>query len=109
MIGNRLKDYFGEGSEESSCEEDYFVVGGEAGYFYVSRETAERVSQELARRRPPRWIVFQDLAGSEVRVRRDKVDAVYESTSEQRARGRAFNRARRLEDKKDRRPWEDDD
>lgn len=106
---NRLQDYFGEEPEERPPDEEFYIVGGEAGYFYVSRETAERIARALERRRPPRWIVFQDLSGSEVRVRPGKLDAVYESTAEQRARERAFNRARKLEEKRDRRLWEDDE
>lgn len=108
MVSNRLKDYFGEEPEERPPEEDFFVVGSEAGYFYVTRETAGCIFKQLARRPPPRWIVFRDLAGSQVRVRRDKLEAVYECTAEQRARERAFRRARKLEEKQDRRPWEDD-
>lgn len=63
----------------------------------------------LARRRPPRWIIFRDLAGSEIRVRPRKLVGVYESTAEQRARERAFMRARHLEARRDDRLCDDDE
>jgi hypothetical protein len=109
MVINRLKDYFGEEPEERPPEEEFYIVAGDAGYFYVTRDTAQRIAQELARHRPPRWIVFRDLAGSEIRVRPRKLDVVCESTAEQRARDRAFNRARKAEDQQDRRLFDEDE
>lgn len=109
MVINRLKDYFIDEPEERPPEEEFYIVAGEAGYFFVASDTAQRIARELAQRRPPRWIVFRDLAGSEIRVRPSKLDVVYESTAEQRARERAFNRARKQEEQRDRRLWEDDD
>lgn len=108
MVINRLKDYFGPEPEERPPCEEYYIVGGEAGYFYVTRETALGIARLLERRRPPLWIVFRDLTGSEVRVRQCKLDAVYESTAEQRARERAFIRARKMEAQGDQRPWDDE-
>lgn len=109
MVINRLKDYFGEEPEERPPAEEYYIVVSDVGYFFVTRETAQRIAQELARRRPPRWITFEDIVGSEIRVRPSKLDAVFESTAEQRARERAFNRARKQEEQRDRRLWEDED
>ncbi|MGD8868327.1 MAG: hypothetical protein PVI01_11870 [Gemmatimonadales bacterium] len=109
MVINRLKDYFGPEPEERPPDQEYYIVGGVAGYFYVTRETARSIARQLERRRPPRWIVFRDLTGSEVRVRPCKLDAVYESTAEQRARERAFIRARKMEAEGDQRPWEEDE
>jgi hypothetical protein len=108
MVINRLKDYFAE-PEERPPEEDFYIVSGDAGYFVVARETAQRIAQELASRRPPRWIVFRDISGSEIRVRPCKLDVVCESTAEQRARDRAFGRARKAEDERDRRLWDEDE
>jgi hypothetical protein len=56
----------------------------------------------------PRWLTFTDLWGARCRIRRLDVDKITESTPAVRAAGRAFRRARKLEDKADRRPWEDD-
>jgi hypothetical protein len=108
MVINRLKDYFAE-PEGRPPEEEFYIVSGDAGYFFVARETAQRIAQDLARRRPPRWIVFRDLAGSEIRVRPRKIDVVCESTAEQRAHDRAFNRARKAEDERDRRLWDEEE
>ena len=109
MVINRLKDYFGPEPEERPPDEEYYIVGGEAGYFCVARETAQRIARLLEHHRPPCWIVFRDLSGSEVRVRTCKLDTVCESTAEQRARDRAFIRARKMEAQQDRRPWEEDE
>lgn len=109
MVINRLQDYFGPEPLGRLPDEDYYIVGGETGYFYVTRQTALRIARQLARRWPPRWITFRDLSGSEIRVRPRKLDGVYESTAEQRARDRAFIRARRLEARQDCRPWEEDE
>jgi len=109
MVINRLKGYFDEEPEERQLDEEFYIVAGDECYFFVSRDTAQRIARELARRRPPRWIVFRDLTGSEIRVRPSKLDVVCESTAEQRARERAFGRARTEEARRDRPLWEDED
>lgn len=105
---NRLKEYLEE-PEEERLFGDFWVVYGESGMFYVSAETAWEVARRLERWWPPRWITFVDLAGSRVRLRDRDVQAIYESTELHRTRERSFHRARRLEEKADRRPWEEDD
>ena len=109
MVINRLKDYFIDGPNERPPPEEYYIVVNDVAYFFVSRETAQRIAQQLARRWPPRWIVFRDLAGSEIRVRPSTLDVVCESTAEQRSRDRAFNRARKAEDQQDQRLWDEDE
>jgi hypothetical protein len=105
---NRLKE-LREEPEEERGQGDFWVVYGEAGMFYVSAETAREVARRLERWWVPRWVTFVDIAGSRVRIRGRDVQAVYESTELQRTRERSFHRARRLEEKADHRPWEDDD
>jgi hypothetical protein len=105
---NRLEQLFEEPAGESPGG-DYFVVSGEFGFFFVDAGTAARVERELDRRKRPRWLVVTDLTGSRVRVRTRDVRSVCESTAAQRARDRALHRARRLEEKADRRPWEEED
>jgi hypothetical protein len=39
----------------------------------------------------------------------EQITRISESTADQRTADREFDRARRLEEKQDRRPWEDDD
>ena len=51
----------------------------------------------------------RDLVGARHRVLAAHVYRISESTAALRAACRAFHRARRLEAKADRRPWEDDD
>lgn len=105
---NRLKEYHEE-PEERPPEDDFYVVAYEYDEFYVTREVANRVLRELEARKPPRWIRFTDIYGSVVSVRSQRIDHVREWTVAQRASARAFRRARRQEEKADRRPWEDDD
>lgn len=105
---NRLKEYYEE-PEERPPEEDFYVIAYEYDEFYVTRDVAARVLSELGARRPPRWIRFTDVHGSEVSVRSQKIDHVREWTVAQRDSARAFRRARRQEEKADRRPWEDED
>ena len=105
---NRLKEYFGEPPEPES-QDDYHELHVYGDVFAVSAETAREAERALAHRPPPKWFVFQDLTGAWHRRRTDSIAGISESKAEQRAKGREFNRARRLEEKKDRRPWEDDD
>jgi hypothetical protein len=105
---NRLKDYFDQ-PDERPPEEDYFVVAHDCAFFYVTREVAERILVDLQADVPPRWLRFTDVSGSSVCVRTRLIDYVRECTQAQRAAQREFRRARRLEEKADRRPWEEDD
>ncbi|HEV2150439.1 MAG TPA: hypothetical protein VGR37_23770 [Longimicrobiaceae bacterium] len=105
---NRLKEYHGE-PEERAPEDDYFEITSEAELFYVSQETARRIVHQLRRFWVPRWIRFTDLCGSEVEVRSRLIESVHESTTTQRQARRDFHRARKLERKADRRPWDDDE
>ena len=105
---NRLKAYLDE-EEAPMPEGDYWVIETRSEYWVVSADTARAVERVVTRLWHPRWIAFVDLSGGYRRVRTDLVEAVFESTTEQRATRRAFDRDRRLEEKADRRPWEDYD
>ncbi len=108
MVINRLQGYFGQPPEERRPTEEFYIVAGGAGCFFVTRETAQEIVRQLGRRRPPRFITFRDLTGSEVRLRPGKIDVVCESTAEQRARGREFNQALGGEEGEEDRPaWDD--
>ena len=104
---NRLKQYL-EDEEPLMPEGDYWVVETRSEYWVVSADAARAVERAVTRLWRPRWIGFVDLTGGHRRVRTDLVECVFESTTAQRAYRRAFDRARRLEDKADRRPWEED-
>jgi hypothetical protein len=105
---NRLRDQFEEPPEDTP-DGDYFVLYGEFGRFIVPRDTGIALLTCLDERPAPTWLAFTDLFGSYVRVRTRHVHALFECTGGQRAAERSFDRARRLEEKADRRPWEDDD
>ena len=105
---NRLKDFFGD-PKGPEGEGDYFEIQSHYDCFAVSHATAMEVERRLDQLPPPRWIAFRDLAGARHRVPAAQINRISESTAAQREAVREFERARRLEEKKDRRPWEDDD
>lgn len=107
MVINRLQEFFGQPPGERPPAGEFYIVAGQAGCFFVSPETAQDVMRQLGRRRPPRFITFRDLAGSEVRLRSGLINVVFESTADQRARQREFNRALGEEDEEDRSDWDD--
>ena len=105
---NRLEEYF-QDPQEPDRVDDFFEINCYCGNFVVTGETALEVERCLDQRPPPRWIAFRDLDGSRQRVLTRLIYRISENTAVQRAANRAFCRARRLEEKKDRRPWEGDD
>jgi hypothetical protein len=104
---NRLKDFF-ERPPEPERSDDFFEIETHYDTFAVSRETASAIERELDASPTPRWIVFRSLSAARHRILAAHVYCVSESTAAQRATSREFRRARRLEEKADRRPWEDD-
>ena len=100
---NRLKEHLEE-PEERPPESDYFIVSCRFEDFYVDRATAERILRRLNMPLPPRWVRFTDIYGASVSVRARLIDSVRECTETQRTAERQFQRARRLEEKADRRP-----
>ena len=105
---NRLKTLLGE-PDEPDRPDDFYEIESRFEVYAVSRHTAEDVARRLDEHPPPRWIAFRDLTGAGHRILASKIARISESTTAQRAARREFRRARRLEDKSDRRPWEDDD
>ena len=102
---NRVVDYF-DPFPEPEVEEDYFVIECRGDIFFVALETIEEVVRQLDQ--GVRWLTFRDLSLRWNRILASEVYLLYESTAAQRAASRAFWRARKLEEKADRRPWEDD-
>ena len=101
---NRVAEFFEEVPERDYG--DFFVVAGEFGAACVTSETAARIEEVLDRCDVPTWIVFNDRAGSRLRVRTRHIRSIGESTAAQRAEDRRFDRARQREEQDDRRPWE---
>lgn len=104
---NRLEDLFRDPLEPETPDE-YWVIETRPDTFIVSRETAMEVERRLDQLPPPRWVVLRDMSGGRHRILVSDIYRITESTPATRAACRAFWRARRLEDKNDRRPWEDD-
>ena len=104
----RLKAFFEE-PEDVPGIDDYFVVIAVSGYYVVTPATAGQLLAQLRRFPQPRWLRFADHVGSAIQLRANTVQAIVESTTAQRQGDRDFRRARNLEEKADRRPWEDDD
>lgn len=105
---NRLKARLEE-PEEPKPPDDYYEIHARCDTYYVSRDVGERVLAELGRAWPAKWIAFTDLSSSAVRIRSRLIDCVQECRAAQRVASRAFHRARRQEEKAERRPWEEDD
>ena len=106
MVTNRLRLHLKD-DPEPSPPSDYWVVGGEYGWYYVSADVAAQVSRALARVWVPRWVSFTDLSGGAVRVLARDITFIYESTVAQRSSERAFRRARKAEDKAER-DWDEE-
>ena len=104
---NRMTGYFEKPPEGEYG--DFFVVAGEFGAACVSSETATQIEAVLDRKHVPKWIVFDDRAGSRLRVRTRQIRSIGESTATQRAEDRRLERARQREEQDDHRPWEGND
>ena len=87
---------------------DFFIVAGEFGSAGVTSDTAAQIEAVLDRESVPDWIVFDDRVGSRFRVRTRLIRSIVESTAEQRAADRRYERARQREEMEDRRPWEEE-
>jgi hypothetical protein len=98
IVIHRLTEYLQE------TWEDYWVIGCQFGWYFVSPETGHEVVEMLDMRNPPRWIQFTDLHGSDIRVLSDAIVRVEESTRDQRELERAFLKSLREEDEADKPP-----
>ena len=104
---NRTKER-ADAPEERPVAGDYYVVVAQYATFYVDADTARRMGRTLDRRWLRPWMKFTDVAGSRVWLRTRSIESIYESTPAQRERDRDFQRGRMLEERADRRPWEED-
>jgi hypothetical protein len=104
---NRLEEQSEEGDAQIRAG-DYFVVCGELNTWVVSTEMARHIEACLDRVPPPKWVTFVELSGARIRVRTREIECIAQSTAEQRAAERAFNRKLRQEHKADR-SWDEDE
>lgn len=105
---NRLEDLFRDPLEPDGPDE-FYLVETRPDTFPVTRETAIEIERQLDQRPTPRWVAFRTLNGARHRILVSDIYRISESSPQLRAASRAFWRARRLEEKNDRRPWEDED
>ncbi|HEY9225431.1 MAG TPA: hypothetical protein VIP11_02210 [Gemmatimonadaceae bacterium] len=104
---NRLKEFF-RNPREPERQDDFYEVHSRWDTFHVSKATAMEIDRAIDQVPMPVWIVFRDLTGARHRIELAGVYRISESTVAQRAASRAFERARNLEEKEDRKSWEDD-
>jgi hypothetical protein len=106
---NRIQHMLDERAESPRCD-DFFIVSGEFGRVFVTREAARRLRTTLTRMFVPRWTSFRDITEALFTVRTAHVHTIVESTFAQRNASRQFWRAREKEEEEnpDRRPWDTD-
>ena len=86
---------------------DYFIVNTKDQWFYVSTPMARAIEAALDRVWfRARWVTFVDLSGSRIRLRASKILGLLQSTAEQRAAMRTFDRERHGESRADR-DWDE--
>jgi len=74
-------------------ELDYFVVSTRGDSWLVSTTMARHIEACLDADPSAPWITFVDIMGSRIRVRSEWIHTISQSTSEQRARAVALQRA----------------
>lgn len=103
---NRLVEWF-ELPDEPELANDYYEIETHYDSFPVAAETAAEVEQALEGVPTPRWVVFRDVTGARHRVYVAHIYRISECTAAQRASRREFWRARKEENERDGRPWDD--
>jgi hypothetical protein len=88
---------------------EYVVIAGEFGRYFLSRREGARVADVVTRWWTPRWLEFEDLSGSIVRVRSRDVNDIFDMGPEIRRAMRAFGRAHEREERADCHPWDDEE
>ena len=102
---NRLQNLPGAG-EEATKYTDYYEVEALCDTYIVELSTALAIERYLDTPGEPGWIEFRDVFGARHRLMAHSVRRITESTRETRAALRAFERARRNEDREDEDPFE---
>lgn len=105
---NRILALLKPSENEDPPYGDFVIVSGPFGNLTVTRTVAREIERVLDRRWRPRWVTFHDRVGSRVRVRANEIRLFVESTTAQRASDRQLDRARRKEEKADRRPGDEE-
>lgn len=103
---NRLQYLLGQVPEATSYT-DYYRVETLSDVFVVSLSTAFAIERALDKAATPDWLEFRDVFGARHRVLALCVYRISECTRETRAAVRAFQQARRKEEKQDEDPFAD--
>jgi hypothetical protein len=105
---NRIQHLPDERAEAPNSGE-YFVVTGEFGRVFVTREVARHLRTLLTRLFAPRWTSFRDITDSYFTIRTRHVHTIVESTLEIRNAQRQLWRDREKEDEHySDKPWDRD-
>lgn len=107
-MGNRLRHFMEEPSGRPEYDE-YYQVEAHGDSYIVSLETVLQIERALNRCGEPGWMEFRDLFGARHRMMVRHIYRISESTIEFRAAFRAFERARKKEERDDKDPLEDFD
>jgi hypothetical protein len=94
---NRIQHLHNERAESPGAD-DYFVVSGEFGRVFVTRDVARHLRTRLDRLLVPRWTSFRDITDSLFTIRSRHVHTIVESTLECRNAQRQLWRDREKED-----------
>jgi hypothetical protein len=106
MVINRVQYLLGQAPEPTSYT-DYYLVETLNGTFIVPLATALAIERALDGAASPDWLEFRDVFGARHRVLALCVYRITECTRETRAAMRAFQQARRKEDKDGEDPFAD--
>jgi hypothetical protein len=104
---SRIKHLFGP-SPPVTLPADYYELCTSCGVYLVSRAVARAIERRMVQEPPPSWIVFRDIVGARHRVRTELVRHLSESTREQRRLYKGMLRQRRIEEREDREPGDDE-
>lgn len=105
-MGHRLTQYLQDASGPPEYSE-YYLVEAYGETYAVSLETVLQIEHVLDRCGEPGWMEFRDLFGARHRMMAKHVYRISQSTVETRKAYRAFERARKKEERDDKDPLED--
>jgi hypothetical protein len=103
---HRLQHLLDEAPEATQFT-DYCEIDALGDTYIVALSTALYIERHLEHISEPSWLEFHDVFGARHRLPARCVYRITESTREARAALRAFERARRDEEKEDADPFED--
>ena len=104
MVINRLQYLLGP-APEATAYNDYYEIEALGGTYIVPLSTALAIERALDKCGTPDWLEFRDVFGARHRMPSLCIWRITESTRATRAAIRAFDQARRKEEKDDEDPF----